>query len=195
LPVVSDATVIGEVVPDADCVVPPLLDVHVAVKLVIAVPPVLFAVKATIPERFPNVTPVTLGAAGAEAATNELEAVDAALSPVPLVATTVHVYVLLFVSELTAIGDVAPDADWRPGGERSPGRCGRNGIRPRVSSTLALCRSGERLIRALGADAVEAVIDAHGELSPFTCRCTPPFGRAPAIETAPVVMLHRNRCS
>jgi hypothetical protein len=31
LPVVSDPTVIGDVAPDADCVVPPLLDVHVTV--------------------------------------------------------------------------------------------------------------------------------------------------------------------
>jgi hypothetical protein len=42
--VVSEPTVIGEVVPDADCVVPPLLEVQVAVKLVTVLPPLLFAV-------------------------------------------------------------------------------------------------------------------------------------------------------
>jgi len=91
LALVRDATVIGEDAPANDCVVPPLLDVQVAVKPVMALPPVLFAVNATMPELFPRVTPVTLGAAGADAATNELDAVDAALSPVALVATTVQV--------------------------------------------------------------------------------------------------------
>ena len=88
---VSDATVMGEDAPESACVVPALLEAHVAVKLVTVLPPLLLAVKATIPELFPRVTPVTLGAAGADAATNELEAVEAALSPVPLVATTVQV--------------------------------------------------------------------------------------------------------
>ena len=51
------------------------------------------------------------GASGTIAATNEADATEAALSPKPLVATAVHVYVLALVSESTVIGDVAPDAD------------------------------------------------------------------------------------
>jgi len=107
---VSDATVTGDVAPDAVWVVPPSLEVHVAEKLVIVAPPSLFAVKATMPALLPRVTPVTLGAAGAEAATKELEAVEAGLSPVPLVAITVQVYVFAFVSVVTVSGEVAPEA-------------------------------------------------------------------------------------
>jgi hypothetical protein len=44
LALVNVVTVRGEVAPDAERVVPPSLDVHVAVKLVIAVPPVPLAV-------------------------------------------------------------------------------------------------------------------------------------------------------
>ena len=108
---VSEATVIGDVAPESDCVVPPSLDTHVAAKPVIVLPPLPFDVNATTAELLPPPTPVTLGADGADAATNELEPVDAALLPVVLVATTVQVYVLPFVSEPTVIGDVAPDAD------------------------------------------------------------------------------------
>ena len=82
---------IGEVASDADCVVPPSLDVHVAVKPVIALAPSLFAVNVTTADVLLPVAPVMLGAAGGDTATNELDAVDAALSPVALVATTVQV--------------------------------------------------------------------------------------------------------
>ena len=91
LPFVSEPTVTGELAPDAVWVVPPLLDVHVAVYAVTASPPLLFAVKATTPALFPSVTPVMLGADGLVAATNDVEAVDAALSPVGFVATTLQV--------------------------------------------------------------------------------------------------------
>ena len=87
----SDPTVMGEVAPDADWVVPPSLDVHVTVKPVTVSPPSLFAVKATIAESFPRVTLVRPGAAGVVAATIDADAVDAALLPVEFVATTVHV--------------------------------------------------------------------------------------------------------
>jgi hypothetical protein len=80
----------GEVALDADWVVPPSLDVHVAVKPVMALAPSLFAVNDTTAE-VPPVTPVMLGAAGGDTASIEPEAVDAALSPVALVATTVQV--------------------------------------------------------------------------------------------------------
>jgi hypothetical protein len=112
LPDVSDPTVIGDVAPDADWVVPPLLDVHVAVKPVIVLPPVVPAVKATTPVRLPGVTLVIVGAPGAAAATNDAEAADATLLPIALVASAVQVYVFELVSEPTVIGDVAPDADW-----------------------------------------------------------------------------------
>jgi hypothetical protein len=104
-----EATVIGEEAPDADCVVPPSLDAQVAVKPVIALPPLPFAVNATIAVLFPRVTPVTLGATGTVPATNEVEAADALLSPKLFVATTVQLYVLLLVREATLIGEDAPD--------------------------------------------------------------------------------------
>src|SRR5207248_2176149 len=65
-------------------------------------------VNATIAEFEPCVTPVTVGALGVVAATNELVALDAALSPIVLVATAVQVYVLPFVSVVTLSGDDAP---------------------------------------------------------------------------------------
>ena len=91
MPFVSEPTVIGEVALDTDWVVPPSLDVHVAVKPVIALPPVPFAVKATMPELTPCVTPDNDGATGTVPARSELDAADAALSPRAFVATTVHV--------------------------------------------------------------------------------------------------------
>ena len=98
LPFVSEPTVTGELAPDAVCVVPPLLDVHVAVNAVTASPPLLFAVKATMPALLPSVTPVMLGADGLVAATKDADVVDAALSPAAFVATTLQVYVLALVS-------------------------------------------------------------------------------------------------
>ena len=106
----SEPTVIGEVAFDAVCVVPPSLDVHVTVKPVMALPPLAFAVNATIAELLPRVTPVRLGAAGTVPATNELDTLDAALLPIAFVATTVQVYVLVLVSEPTVIGELAFDA-------------------------------------------------------------------------------------
>jgi hypothetical protein len=111
LALVSVPTVTGEVAPDADRVVPPSLEVQVAVNELTAAPPSPPAVKATMPALFPSVTPVMVGADGFVAATNAADAVDAALSPAALVATTEHVYVLPFVNVVTVSGEVAPDAD------------------------------------------------------------------------------------
>ena len=102
---------IGEVVSVADRVVPPSLDVHVAVKLVIALPPLPFAVNATRAELLPRVTPVRVGASGVRPATNELDAADAALSPTALVAMTVQVYARPVERELIVTGEVAPVVD------------------------------------------------------------------------------------
>ena len=88
---VRELTVIGEVAPDADCVVPPSLDVHVAVKPVIALPPALLAVNETVAELFPDVVADSDGADGALAATKELDADDAGLLAIELVAMTLQV--------------------------------------------------------------------------------------------------------
>jgi len=88
---VSEPTVIGDVAPDADRVVPPSLDTHVAVKPVMAVPPLPFAVKATVAELLPGVVEVSDGAEGTVPATNEGEALEAALLPMLFVAVTVQV--------------------------------------------------------------------------------------------------------
>jgi hypothetical protein len=109
---VSDVTVIGDVAPDSRPVAPPSLDAHVAVKPVIVLPPVPFAVNATMAELLPRVTPVTVGAGAVVAATNDADAAEAALSPIALVATTAHVYVLVLVSAATVIGELTPDAGW-----------------------------------------------------------------------------------
>ena len=74
LPLVSEPTVIGDVALDADCVVPPSLDAHVAVKPVMTLLPLPFAVNATIAEFVPRVTPVTEGATGTLPVKNELDA-------------------------------------------------------------------------------------------------------------------------
>jgi hypothetical protein len=87
----NEPTVIGDVVSDADCGSPPSLEVHVTVKLVIALPPFDPAVNPTVAELEPRSTVVRLGAPGTVATTKELDAVDAALSPKSLVATAVQV--------------------------------------------------------------------------------------------------------
>ena len=72
---------IGELAPEADWVVPPSLDVHVAVKPVMALPPVPFAVNATSTELRPRTTEVSVGASGVAAATKLDDAADDGLSP------------------------------------------------------------------------------------------------------------------
>src|SRR4051794_27416561 len=91
LELVSDPTLNGDVAPVAVCVVPPSLDVQVAVNAVMALPPLPFAVNATLAELLPGVTPVRDGATGTVPASSDAEAFDAALSPIAFVAMTVHV--------------------------------------------------------------------------------------------------------
>ena len=91
LPLVSEATVTGEVALVADWVAPPSLEVQVTVKPVRVRPPVPCGVTATIAELSPRVTLAMDGAAGVVPATKGLVAADATLSPIELVATTVHV--------------------------------------------------------------------------------------------------------
>ena len=107
LPVVMAVTAIAAVVVElADRVVPPLLDVHVAVYRVIVLPPVagmLCVTVAVVPE---CVTVGAFGAVGTVTTMNATDAADAGPAPMPLVATAVQVYVLPFVSVLTVTGDV-----------------------------------------------------------------------------------------
>ena len=108
---VSDVTATGEVAPLFDWVVPPLLEVHVAVKPVMALPPVAPAVKATDALLLPGVTDVIVGAPGSTAATNELDEAEADPAPTALMDTTEHVYVLPFERPLTVTGELAPLLD------------------------------------------------------------------------------------
>ena len=90
-PLVSDPTAMGDVAPLADPLAPPLLEVHVAVKPVMALPPVLPAVKATEAAALEGVTPEMVGAPGGAAGVKLLEAAEAGLLPMALVASTVQV--------------------------------------------------------------------------------------------------------
>jgi hypothetical protein len=112
LPVVSPVTVIGDLAEVTEPVAPPLLEVHVAVYEVIALPPVVPAVNVITAEPGVWVTVEIDGAPGTAATTNRAEATDAGLLPKPLVASTVHEYVLPLLSDATVIGEDAPVADW-----------------------------------------------------------------------------------
>ena len=93
MPTVIPVTVMGEVLALADCVAPPLLEVHVTVKLVMALPPVVPAVKGTVADVGTGcvmVPGVKTGAPGTVAATKLAEAAEAALLPMALVASTVQ---------------------------------------------------------------------------------------------------------
>jgi hypothetical protein len=91
LPLLSELTVTGDDAPDACSVVPPSLDVQVAVKPVIGSPPLPFAVNATTAEFWPRVTPVSDGASGVTAATKDADATDAGLVPNVFVTVAVQV--------------------------------------------------------------------------------------------------------
>jgi hypothetical protein len=90
-PFVREPTVIGEVAWEVDWVAPPSLEVQVTVKLVTVSPPLAFGVKPTVTALRSRSTDVIVGASARPAATNELDAVEAALSPTVFVATAVHV--------------------------------------------------------------------------------------------------------
>ena len=87
----SELTVSGEEAPELDSVAPPSLEMHDAANAVIAEPPSPLEVNPTMAELLPRVTPLIVGANGALAATNELDADEAALSPIAFVATTLQV--------------------------------------------------------------------------------------------------------
>ena len=74
----------------------------------IAVPLLAGATKATEICALPRVRIAAAGALGTAAGTAEPEAADAVPFPATLVASTVHVYVLPFVSDDTTIGDEEP---------------------------------------------------------------------------------------
>jgi hypothetical protein len=105
---VSELTVTGALLSVFDCVVPSSLDAHVTVYPVMALPPVPLSPTATIAELLPRVTLETEGAGGFVPATKELDATDAALSPMEFVATTAHVYVRPFDNEVTVSGELTP---------------------------------------------------------------------------------------
>jgi hypothetical protein len=110
-PEVKPVTVIGEALPLAVWVAPPLLETHVTVKLVIGIPPLAPAVKGTVDEVATGcvtVPGVKTGALGTVAATKLADAADAGLLPTPLVANTVQVYASPLVSVVTVIGELAP---------------------------------------------------------------------------------------
>ena len=66
---------------------------------------------ATTAEFVPRVTPVIVGASGTVIAVKSSDGSEATLSPSEFVATTVHSYVLPFVSELTVTGEATSVAD------------------------------------------------------------------------------------
>src|SRR5450631_960844 len=92
LPAVRPDTVSGLADPVIAPVPPPLLDVHVAAKLVIALP--LFAPGVKVILSCPDATFTALTAVGAEGepTTTASDATDGKPAPRPLVAVTVHVY-------------------------------------------------------------------------------------------------------
>jgi hypothetical protein len=67
-----------------------------------------FAEIVTLAASLPRVIVGWCGAGGAEPASNELDAADAAPAPAELLATTVQVYMREFDSEVTVSGDAAP---------------------------------------------------------------------------------------
>ena len=90
MPLVSELTVIGEVAPLAVWVVPPSLEVQVAVKPEMVPPPALPAVKATVALLGPWVNDVIEGAPGRTAATKELDGAEAEPAPTTLDDVTVQ---------------------------------------------------------------------------------------------------------
>ena len=110
IPFVRPRTVIGEDPPVA--VWPPL---EVTVYEVIAEPPLLTgAVNVIVAWPFPTVAVPIVGAPGTVAGVTEFETAEAVLVPAELIAATVNVYVVPFVSPRTVIGDDPPVAVWPP---------------------------------------------------------------------------------
>ena len=112
LAVVNPVTVMGDRVDVAVAVAPPLPEVQVTVYEMMALPPVAPAMNETTAEPGVWVRVEIDGALGLAATTNSADAADAGLLPKPLVASTVHEYVLLLLSEATVMGEETPEADW-----------------------------------------------------------------------------------
>jgi len=102
-------TVSGDAAPDAERVTPPLVDVHVAVYDVIALPLSPGAPNATTSVPFPRVTKGAAGTSGTAAGIAAADAGDVPPVPTSLVAVAVHVYVRPLVSPPTVTGDVAAE--------------------------------------------------------------------------------------
>jgi hypothetical protein len=112
LAVVRPDTVSGLAVPVCEPATPPSLDVHVAVKLEIALPLLAPAMKLTVngpvvPVVEPDTAFTLVGAAGEPTITGNDDA-DCALEPTPLMAFAVHVYVLAVVRLDTVSGLAVP---------------------------------------------------------------------------------------
>jgi hypothetical protein len=105
---VRPVTVIGDAEPELFPNAPPLLEVHFAAYDVIALPLFAGAVNVTTICWFPRVTDGCAGASGTVAGTTVSDASDCGLVPTALVAVTVQVYVLPFVSPVTSIGEPLP---------------------------------------------------------------------------------------
>ena len=90
MPLVSPVTVMGDAAPELLPDVPPLLDVQLAEKLVIALPLALPAVNATETDALPLVTLVIVGGDGAAAGMTAADSAEGPLVPSALVAVTVH---------------------------------------------------------------------------------------------------------
>jgi hypothetical protein len=112
VPLVKPVIVIGESLPLA--VIPPVLEV--TVYPVIADPPVdAGAVNVTVASPFPRTAETLVGAPGTVAGTTELLVPEETLVPLGLVAVTVNVYVVPFVSPVIVIGEEPPVAVMPPG--------------------------------------------------------------------------------
>jgi hypothetical protein len=88
---------------------------EVAVNVVMVLPPVAPAVYPTVAEALPTVAVPIVGAPGTVVAVMLLDAAEAALVPIALVAVTVNVYEVDEVRPVTVNGEDAPEAVSPPG--------------------------------------------------------------------------------
>jgi hypothetical protein len=108
-PFVTLVTTIVVAVPVFDFAAPPSLEEHDAVYPVMGEPPFAGGENFTVMRASPGVTVGFAGADGGFVSVVAADSGDAGPSPFALVANTVHVYVLPFVSPVTMMGDAAPD--------------------------------------------------------------------------------------
>ena len=175
MPLVRPVTTRGDAAPLRDPAAPPSLEVHVAVKPVIALPLFEGATNASEICVFPRVAVGCSGASGTVAGTVAAEAGEAAPVPFPFVAVTVHVYVLPLVRGATDIGDEAPSTE--------PGVPPSDETQPAVKNVIALPlfagAANATLITplpwvtvgvtgALGAPGITASLATDSLLSPLT---------------------------